>query len=101
MLNASKYDAVLLTAVQDAMTLTLTYSYVARPPHYMLIYNQIICPLKKKIISLCERHKILLLNDMRNHSVPLLLKGDIAMTLRKLDLFFIQLYSYTFTLMPF
>lgn len=45
--------------------------------------------------------KILLLNDMRNHSVPLLLKGDIAVTLRKLDLFFIQLYSYTLTLMPF
>lgn len=45
--------------------------------------------------------KILLLNDMCNHSVPLLLKGDIAVTLRKLDLFFIQLYSYTFTLMPF
>lgn len=45
--------------------------------------------------------KILLLNDMRNHSAPLLLKGDIAVTLRKLDLFFIQLYSYTLTLMPF
>lgn len=52
MLNASKCDAMLLTAVQDAMTLTLTYLYVARPPHYMLIYNQIICPLKKKKSSL-------------------------------------------------
>lgn len=48
MLNASKHDAMLLTAVQDAMTLTLTYLYVARPPRYMLIYNLITCPLKKK-----------------------------------------------------
>lgn len=48
MLNASKYDTMLLTAVQDAMTLTLTYLYVSRPPDYMLIYNLIICPVKKK-----------------------------------------------------
>lgn len=99
MLHVSKHSIMLLPAVQDAVTLTLTYLYVAWPHLYMLVYNLITCALKKK--NLCEMGKILLLNDMRNHSVLLLLKGDIAVTLRKLDLFFIQLYSYTFTLMPF
>lgn len=46
-------------------------------------------------------NQMLLLNDMRNHSPLSLLEGDIAMTLRKLDLFFIQLCSYSFTLVPF
>lgn len=99
MLHVSKYGIMLLPAVQDAVTLTLTYLHVEWPPLYMLIYNLITCPLKKN--PPCEMDKKLLLNDMRNHSVLLLLKGDAAVTLRKLNLFFIQLYSYTSTLMPF
>lgn len=36
-------------------------------------------------------------NDMCNHSVLLALKGDIAVTLGKLDPFFSQLRSYMLT----
>ena len=67
----------------------------------MFIYNLIVCPLFKKSAPSVEWIKIQLLNDMCNHSELLALKADVVVTLRKLDLFFIQLYGYTFTLMPF
>lgn len=70
MLHVSKQGILLLSAVQDAVTLTHTYLYVAWPHLYMLIYNLIACPLQNKIkVSLCEMDKILLLNDMHNHSL--------------------------------
>lgn len=48
MLHVSKHSIMLLPAVQDAVTLTLTYLYVVWPHLYMLVYNLITCALKKK-----------------------------------------------------
>ena len=90
-----------LTVVKNAAGLMLTYCYLLRASWYVFIYNLIVCPLFKKSAPSVAWIKIQLPNDMCNHSELLALKGDIAVTLRKLDLFFIQLYGYTFTLMPF